>query len=182
MSERADARSLHHLLAALLAALSLSAVTPAPLAAASPRRALVRVEAGRQWARVGQIVRIRVVVRTDAGVSSAPFTLLYDPAILDYLPTGSREGRFLNRDGASTTFLAMAGASPGGRTGVVVGLSRMGARHGVAGKGVLCELAFRARAPGVSVLSFTRSSLLDDGSAPLPAGFEGTSIRVRGSP
>lgn len=182
MSRSTDTRFFRRAGAALVAALGLWAMTPAPYSATVAPHAFVRVEAGTRALRTGGTLRVRIHIRSDTEIASAPFTLLYDPAILEFVPGSSREGRFLDGDGASTTFLARAGAAPGGRTGVVVGLSRLGARRGVRGKGILCVLVFRARAPGVSVLSFTRSSLLDISATPVPADFEGTSVRVRGSP
>jgi len=164
-----------------VAAICLALLGAAP-ADHESRHNLVRVEGTRGAVRAGKIVVVRVTIRGGEGVSSVPFTLLYDPAVLEFLPAASRQGRFMKRGGAATTFLAVQGAAPGGRTGVVVGLSRMGTRQGVSGRGVLCELAFRARAPGLSVLSFTRSAVLDPRAVPQPARFEGGSIRVRSSP
>jgi len=164
-----------------VAAICLVLLGAAPAADGS-RASLVRIEGTRGAVRAGKIVTVRVTIRGGEDVSSVPFTLLYDPAVLEFLPAASRQGRFMKKDGAATTFLAVQGAAPGGRTGVVVGLSRMGTRQGVKGGGVLCELAFRARSPGLSILSFTRSAVLDPGAVPQPARFEGGSIRVRSSP
>ena len=125
-------------------------------------------------------MRVRVLVEGARGVGGVPFSLAYDPAVLEFLPSESIEGAFLRRDGASTTFLARAGSARDGRTAVVVGLSRLGGK-GAAGKGTLCELAFRVRGVGVSPLSFARAQALDSAARQLPARFVGSSVRTRGA-
>ena len=128
---------------------------------------------------VGQIVTVTVRIKGAIGVSSVPFTLAYDPSILEFVPSASEEGTFLSSDGTSTSFLAVGSRRPEGGTAVVVGLSRLRSDAGVTGRGVLCRLTFRARAPGVATLSFLRASVLDAGSSPLESVFKDTAVTVR---
>lgn len=131
---------------------------------------------------VGTTFNVYVRIRGAENVGSVPFTLLYDPALVQFISAESREGGFLRRDGSSTSFLAVGGSTPAGSTGVIVGLSRLRPDVGVRGKGILCKLTFRARAPGSCRLSFQRASALDPKASPLAARFEGTVIDVRPAP
>jgi hypothetical protein len=129
--------------------------------------------------RVGQVVRVRVHVAGARGVGSVPFALAYDPAVLEFLPAASVEGPFLSRGGAGTSFLAHDGRVRDGRQAVVVGLSRRGLKP-AAGRGLLCELAFRVRGPGVSPLSFVNARALSVRAEPLRARFVDGSVRAAG--
>ncbi|HKY31286.1 MAG TPA: cohesin domain-containing protein [Candidatus Polarisedimenticolia bacterium] len=130
--------------------------------------------------RPGSIVRVRVVIRNARGVGSFPFTLTYDPGIMEFIPGSAREGRFFRQGGAATSFMARAGRSRQGATGVVVGLSRLGT-SGARGSGVVCELSFRALAPGTARLGLEGARLLSTSATPLPARLGAASLRVRGA-
>ena len=128
--------------------------------------------------RLGSTITVTIRINRARNVGSVPFTLLYDPAILEYVETTSHEGGFLRQNRATTSFVARGGPlSRGG--GVVVGLARLNPARGADGKGVLCRLTFRAIAPGLSPLTFSRAALLDPASQPIGASFTGTTIRVR---
>jgi len=146
--------------------------------ALSAKATIVKVVADSSTVRIGATVTVTVRINRARHVGSAPFTLLYDPAILEFVGASSREGGFLKQNRATTTFLARVGPlSRGG--GVVVGLSRLDPVDGADGKGILCRLTFRAIAPGLSPLTLNRARLLDPRAQPLEATFTGTTIRVR---
>ncbi len=121
---------------------------------------------------VGQqlVVEVRVMQATD--LASAPFHIVYDPTVLAY--QGGAEGPLLASDGSGTAFLA---APSGDR--VVVGLSRLGQRAGVAGSGLLCTLRFTATSPGKSPLRFENARLVSATGGDLPVSFMSTAITVR---
>src|SRR5262245_23465417 len=144
-------------------------------------RMVVRADAGRRVARVGATVTVTIQIQDARDVGSVPFTLLYDPDILEPLPSAAREGPFLKRDRAATTFLVSTGSAPGAASGVIVGLSRLESDRGARGRGVLCRLIFRARAPGVSTLAFSRAAILDPRALPLAGDFKGGTVTVKGS-
>jgi hypothetical protein len=146
----------------------------------------VTLSTGRGRPTVGSSIVVQVRIDAASNVASAPFTLLFDPEILEFDPAASTEGTFLNRDGAATSFIARlvsgetdGGVQPDGRAAIAVGLSRLGGSDGISGGGVLCRLVFRARAPGRSALAFTRARILDPGTTVLPSRFEQGSVEVR---
>lgn len=130
--------------------------------------------------RLGSVVVVTVRI-AGANVGSVPFTLHYDPSILEYIASSSAEGDFLGRDKTTTSFLVSPG-SPAHGGGLVVGLSRLTATKGARGKGTLCRMSFRALRAGVSPLTFSRASVLDPAARPLPSTFLGSSIEVRAGP
>lgn len=128
---------------------------------------------------VGSLLRVRVDVRGARQVGSIPFTLSYDPSILEFVPSGSSEGNFLRQGGAATSFLAVPGVGRDGRSAVIVGLSRLGGGNGASGSGLLCEVAFRVLSPGSSPLTFVRADALSPAARPLGARFVGSSVQAR---
>ncbi|HEY3176443.1 MAG TPA: cohesin domain-containing protein [Candidatus Polarisedimenticolia bacterium] len=147
----------------------------APLAASGAR---VRAVPAARAIAIGETVVVTVRIEGARDVGSTPFTLHFDPAILEFVAGSAVEGSFLGRDGTATSFLAAPGpASRGG--GVVVGLSRLRAGRGAQGKGVLCRLTFRARSPGITPVSFARANVLSPAASPLPVAFKATAIEVR---
>ncbi|MFQ5702113.1 MAG: cohesin domain-containing protein [Acidobacteriota bacterium] len=129
--------------------------------------------------REGSLFSVYIRIRNARQVGSVPFSVVFDPEILEYVPSRSREGSFLRRDGAATVFLATAGTGRSGLAGVSVGLSRLRSDRGVSGRGILCKLTFRAKAPGTSRLDFTRARVLGPRAQPLVSVFEGKEILVR---
>ena len=159
----------------IVLAMALSCVTTIAGSVTSPS---VKASAKSATVRIGTTVTITIRITHARNVGSAPFTLLYDPAILEFVGATSEEGGFLRQNRATTTFLAKAGPlSRGG--GIVVGLSRLDTVRGAAGKGTLCRLTFKAVAPGLSQLNFSRAALFNPHAQPIDAVFTGTTIRVR---
>lgn len=149
----------------------------APLAAKTP---ILKAVVSKDAIRVGGTVTVAVRISRARGVSSVPFTIYFDPKILEFVEGSGIEGNFLRHDGAATRFLAAPGpASRGG--GVVVGLSRLAPAGGIRGKGLLCKLKFRAVGPGTTPITFSRASALDPTASSLAVTFKGTSVRVRPS-
>ncbi len=106
--------------------------------------------------RSGSTFTVDVVITDTNGVYSASFDLVYDGSLLDYL--NYTEGTFLNKDGASTSFLI---SEQSGR--VIVGATRLGQVGGVDATGdeILMSMAFRVRKTGSGSISFENSNLLD---------------------
>ena len=167
------------------AALAIAVTCGASSSWGDPRAAeipLVRVAADTTSPRAGATITVAVKIRSAHHTGSVPFTLIYDPRILEFVASGSVEGGFLSKDGSPTSFLAVSAPHVGGLRAVVVGLSRLRSGKGVGGKGTLCTLTFRAREPGVSPLAFSRALVLDPTAIPVTADFRGGSITVRPSP
>lgn len=154
-------------------------VAAAALAPAVAATARVRAVPATGTVRAGSTVTVDIRISRSHDVGSVPFTLHYDPAILEFLPASPVEGGFLRRNGAATSFLATAPS--GTRSGtIVVGLSRLGQTAGAGGKGTLCRLTFRARAPGIAAVRFGRGAVLDPSARPMAAVFTGATLTVKG--
>ena len=123
---------------------------------------------------VGSTITVQVSIRDAADVSSVPFHLLYDPAILEF--QGAQEGPFLGGDGNPTVFMVAPNAA-GSR--VIVGHSRLGRDSGIDGSGHLCSLTFLAVAPGPANLSVERASAIQVSGSSLPSRFDVFPLDVR---
>ena len=162
----------------LLAALLLAAA-PAALATQTSERATVRAVPSATSTTPGAIIRVAVKIQDARDAGSVPFTLLYDPSVLEFLPSASSEGDFMRRDGSKTSFLAVQSSRKGTISGIVVGLSRLRSDKGASGRGTLCHLVFRARAEGLASLSFGQAAILDPKAGRLASEFQSGSILVR---
>lgn len=136
-------------------------------------------------AAVGSQVVVQIRIRGASDVGSVPFTLQFDPAILEFDGAASTEGDFLRKDGAQTIFLASPVAGEGGaeenahsRASIAVGLSRLGT-SGATGRGTLCRLVFRAKKAGATTLEFSRARVLDTVAGPLSSRFTGARVEVQ---
>ena len=161
------------LLGALLAPVGTSPSQGAQL----PQTRIRAIPAKAQIA-LGQIVSVDVRIRGARNVGSVPFTLVYDPGILEPVTAEVIEGPFLRRDGSQTAFMTRPSQSSPGSW--IVGLSRLRSDRGAEGKGTLCRLRFKALREGTSALQFARAAVLDPQAQHLPATFETSSIRVKG--
>ena len=163
----------------IAAALLLMAIGTSDVSTQATRtteQTVVEVTARSARALVGQTIVVAVRVRGARNVGSVPFTLFYDPALLEYVPSSAREGRFLRQRGASTVFLATPSSW---FDAIIVGHSRLGSGPGASGRGILCTLRFKVIAPGTSSLSLGRAKVLDPSAASQPAVFVGTEITTR---
>jgi general secretion pathway protein D len=127
-------------------------------AAAAPRGAAggvrLTLEPSRPEVGVGDLFEVVLAVAAESAVSHLPSTLSYDPQLLELVDT---EGGSFFGDGAEAQTLI--DSSQIGR--VVVGASRMGRTHGVAGHGKLLVLRFRAIKPGTTEIGFEKKRALD---------------------
>jgi general secretion pathway protein D len=97
-------------------------------------------------ATVGDSVEVRLDVRSTTPLSHLPLRLRYDPSLIEV--TAVRAGSFLG--GEDEISLMTDDSTPGT---VVVGLSRLGERPGVAGRGRLLALEVRAMDPGTATIA-----------------------------
>jgi len=97
-------------------------------------------------ASVGDSFEVRLDVRATAPLSHLPLRLRFDPSLIEV--TAVRAGPFLGGD--EEISLMTDDSTPGM---VVVGLSRMGERPGVAGRGRLLALEVRAVDPGTATIA-----------------------------
>jgi hypothetical protein len=112
------------------------------------------LQASRPEVAVGDVFDVTLQVAAEAAVSHLPSTLSYDPHVLELI--GTEPGTFFG-DGAEAQTLV-----DGTQIGrVVIGASRMGRTHGVAGHGKLLTLRFRALAPGATEIRFEKKRALD---------------------
>jgi general secretion pathway protein D len=163
----------------VLPALVVLTTSVVPRAGQEAPQAIVRVVPSAASARPGALLQVAVTIRDARNAGSVPFTLTYDPAILEVLPSSSTEGDFLRRGGTRTSFLAVGSTRGGSIAGVIVGLSRLRPDKGASGRGTLCRLTFRARAPGFATLGFREAAVLNPSAGRLSASFQGASILVK---
>ena len=97
-------------------------------------------------ASVGDSVEVRLDVRSTTPLSHLPLRLRFDPSLIEV--TAVRAGSFLG--GEDEISLMTDNSTPGT---VVVGLSRLGERPGVAGRGRLLALEVRAMDPGTATIA-----------------------------
>ena len=98
--------------------------------------------------KAGKEITLTVSVDRIEGLYSAPFYLIYDPSLLEFIKAS--EGNFLKKDGKQTAFFHV-NIPQSGR--VMIGLSRVGQVGGVTGSGPLATFTFRAKNSGVGKFS-----------------------------
>lgn len=121
-------------------------------------------------------IEVRVSRLRDAG--AVAFHLLYDPEMVEPLPSAFTEGGVMRRGGASTSFLA-APASTGER--LMLGIARLGRGEGARGDGLLCRLAFRALRAGPAEFAFDRAAVTTPAAVSIPASFRPGHVLIRPS-
>lgn len=122
----------------------------------------------------GHVLSVRVVLTGGEKITSVPFHLKFDPALLEFL--GARTGQaFLS---SSLEPLLLASVNPERPGDLAVGLALIGSSRSFTGSGSLVVLDFRAIGRGRSDLTFENSSVRGATSEPLPAEFANTSIQV----
>ena len=87
-----------------------------------------------------QDFKLEVKVTDVKDLSSAPFTVTYDPAFVTFV--SASEGNFLKRGGGATTFTSSNEAVSGTLT---INNSRSAGTGGVSGSGTLASLVFRSK-------------------------------------
>ncbi|HEV8699843.1 MAG TPA: hypothetical protein VGV60_01065 [Candidatus Polarisedimenticolia bacterium] len=122
----------------------------------------------------GKVMSVRVVLSGGEGITSVPFHLKFDPALLEFL--GARTGSaFLS---SSLNPLLLASVNPERPGDLAVGLALVGDSRTLNGSGSLVVLDFRAIGRGRTELTFENSSVRGVTSEPLPAEFANTIIQV----
>ena len=122
----------------------------------------------------GHVVSVRVVLTGGQMITSVPFHLKFDPALLEFL--GARTGSaFLS---SSLEPLLLASVNPERPGDLAVGLALIGDSRSFTGSGSLVVLDFRATGRGRSDLTFESSSVRGATSEPLPAEFANTTIQI----
>ena len=122
---------------------------------------------------VGDLLSIRVEIAGAEDVGSVPFHVIYNPAVLRF--EAGREGPFLRGDARPTAFFASAMSSG---NEAAIGLSRLGAGHGIGGDGELCTLDFTVVGPGEAGLAFTRAHVRDSANRIVPAAFQSAAVKA----
>ena len=102
-------------------------------------------------ASVGDSFEVRLDVRSTAPLSHLPLRLRFDPSLIEV--SAVRAGSFLGDE--EEISLMTDDSTPGT---VVVGLSRLGERPGVAGRGRLLALEVRATGPGTATIAVERAN------------------------
>jgi hypothetical protein len=112
------------------------------------------LETTRPQVAVGDVFDVVLRVTAEAAVSHLPSTLSYDARVLELLDT--EPGTFFGEGAEAQTLID---STQLGR--IVIGASRMGRTHGVAGHGKLVTLRFRAIAAGSTEIRFEKKRALD---------------------
>lgn len=123
---------------------------------------------------INQTFTAEIVASSDAGVVDAPFHLLFDPAVLEFLD--ATQGEFLGEDGSSIIFIVNGRARPGD---VAIGIGRANREQGASGTGVLARIRFSALAPGETYLRLDRSVAWDAGGNRMEVSTVGVAVAVR---
>jgi hypothetical protein len=126
--------------------------------------------------RAGGTFTVDVVARAGAAATSAAFHVVFDPTLVEPVPSGFREGGWLKRGGAQTSFLATT-ATAGDR--VVVGVARLAPAGGAKRGGTVCRLVFRALAPGSTALAFDRAHVTSADGSEVSLRFSSVPLTIR---
>jgi general secretion pathway protein D len=122
----------------------------------------------------GSTFQVPVVISNATDISSVPLQITYDATKLTLVNVGA--GDFLTRDGQAA---ALVHRDDGPGT-ITINASRPPGTPGVSGAGVVCMLAFQAKAPGQSTIDISRPGAVTSKQQPAPA--EGSSITVNVKP
>jgi general secretion pathway protein D len=105
---------------------------------------------------------------------SAPFKVVFDPALLEVLSVA--EGDFFNKDGKPSNFTS----KPENSAGILdARFFREANTGGVSGSGKLFSVNFKAKAPGVASIGFTGIKLTGEGYKPVESTPYNTVIEVK---
>ena len=144
---------------------------PMPTPQAIPTLQLVTVTAP---VPVGSSFLVAVRLNGASNVTSLPFHVGFDPAVLEFQSV--EEGPAV---GGAMQPILLASVSPSRPGDLAVGLSLVEAGGLLQGTGTVMKLRFRALAPGTSPLDFSRATIRGRTSEPLDARFQNTAVEVR---
>lgn len=144
-----------------------------PLRSAPTKTARVTMIPSPSDVQVGDQLTITIAIEEADDVASVPFRVHFDGQVLEY--ETAAEATFLSRSGRQTAFLAAL--APEGNE-VIVGVTQLGPARGVEGRGEICTLRFRAKAPGDTKLAFDRGSVRNSLYQTIPATFEASPVII----
>ena len=121
---------------------------------------------------VGDAVNVTVHLSDASNVSSVPFHVEFDPAILEFLSATQGSGV------AALQPILLANVNPTRPGDLAVGLSLVESSGLLQGSGAVIRLQFRALAPGVSALDFSRASVRGRTGEALDARFQNALVEV----
>jgi len=121
---------------------------------------------------VGDAVSVTVHLSAAAGVSSVPFHVEFDPAILEFQSASQGSGV------AGLQPILLANVNPARPGDLAVGLSLVESSGLLQGSGAVIRLQFKALAPGVSALDFSRASVRGRTGEALDARFQNALVEV----
>ncbi|HET8945719.1 MAG TPA: cohesin domain-containing protein [Candidatus Polarisedimenticolia bacterium] len=121
---------------------------------------------------VGDAVNVTVHLSDASNVSSVPFHVEFDPAVLEFQSASQGPGV------ASMQPILLANVNPARPGDLAVGLSLVESSGLLQGSGAVIRLQFRAVAPGVSPLDFSRASVRGRTGEALDARFQNASVEV----
>ena len=122
----------------------------------------------------GRVMSVRVVLSGGEGITSVPFHVRFDPALLEFL--GAHTGAAFQS--SSLEPLLLASVNPERPGDLAVGLALVGNSRSFTGSGSLVVLDFRVIGRGRTDLTFENSSVRGVTSEPLPAEFANATIQV----
>lgn len=122
----------------------------------------------------GRVMSVRVVLSGGEGITSVPFHVKFDPALLEFL--GARTGAAFQS--SSLEPLLLASVNPERPGDLAVGLALVGNSRSFTGSGSLVVIDFRVIGRGRTDLTFENSSVRGVTSEPLPAEFANTTIQI----
>jgi hypothetical protein len=121
---------------------------------------------------VGDAVNVTVHLSDASNVSSVPFHVEFDPAILEFQSASQGSGV------ARLQPILLANVNPTRPGDLAVGLSLVESSGLLQGSGAVIRLQFRALAPGVSALDFSRASVRGRTGEALDARFQNALVEV----
>jgi hypothetical protein len=122
---------------------------------------------------VGDDLSVSVRLSGASNVTSLPFHVTFDPAILEFL--SAEEGPAIATGMQPILLASVSPARPGD---LAVGLSLVESGGLLQGSGTVIRLQFRAVAPGSSALGFKGASIRGRISEPLDAQFQNAAVDV----
>jgi general secretion pathway protein D len=138
--------------------------TPPPAPVQPPVSKISLTIAAPASVKMNEQFKVDVMVKDANNLSSAPFSLAYDPAYLELI--GTSEGELLKKDGKPTLFASKVDKNLGQ---VSVNLSRIGEVEGVSGGGSLISALFKAKSQGSASLGFIGVKFTGPGGKQLDA-------------
>jgi hypothetical protein len=141
-----------------------------------PKAPTVQVEPGRTQVRVGELVRVFIMVYNATNLSAWQVKLKYDPAVLEF------RSIWLSEDQVFAGKLYGTSLPVVGTDCVMYGAHLTDLQSGFRGSGTLCIIDFKAKAMHQSALQLQEADtyLLDSNSNQITANIVNSSVQVSG--